>query len=100
MQYLSATYTIITQTSTVKHAETDNIYLRMTLVGSYGKVQTPYFDDPDRDDFIKGASDKFVFGGLKDVGEVQCLDITVGGDDWWLFDSVSTFCNWILYNVQ
>ena len=61
----------------------------MTLLGSDGKVQTDYFDDPDRDDFIKGANDKFVFGGLKEVGEIHCLDINVGGDDWWLWDSVS-----------
>ena len=61
----------------------------MTLLGSFGKVQTPYFDDPNRDDFVRGAADKFVFEGLKEVGEIHCIELQAGGDDWWLFDSVS-----------
>jgi len=86
-------YTIITETSNVKNAETDNIYLRMTLIGAYANVLTPYFDEPDRDDFKKGASEAFVFSGLKEVGEIHCIDISVGGDDWWLFKTILVYSN-------
>ena len=68
----------------------------MTLLGSYGKVQTPYFDDPNRDDFIRGAADKFVFSGLNEVGEIHCIELSAGGDDSWLFDSVSKHLNRII----
>ncbi|KAL5268157.1 hypothetical protein ACHWQZ_G002123 [Mnemiopsis leidyi] len=87
----ATTYTIITQTANSNNANTDEIYLKMTLLGSFGKVQTPYFDDPNRDDFVRGAADKFVFEGLKEVGEIHCIELQAGGDDWWLFDSVLVF---------
>ena len=72
----------------MEHSETDNIYLRMRITGANGTVTTGYFDVKDRDDFQKGAADKFEFTGLADVGEILCIEPFVGGDDWWKFTSV------------
>ena len=91
--FSTASYTIYTYTSMVNHAETDDIDLRILLEGSEGSVRTGYFDNPGKDDFVRGAMDRFVFTGLAEVGHIHCIRLEAGADDWWMFDKVRARLN-------
>lgn len=86
------TYYVTTTTSTDFHSGSDNIYPRLKIIGKKGRKNpsavTGYLFDPRRNNFERGRQDMFVFQGLADVGRVKCIEVTVDGDDKWLFEMI------------
>jgi len=81
-------YDIETKTAREKHADTDDIKVHLTLHGSNGKFNFGELDNPTRNDFEKGRTDRFSNWG-EDIGDTKCVELNVFRDDAWLFDWIS-----------
>jgi len=86
------TYFVSITTSTDRDSGSDNIHPRLKIFGKKGKkklsTKTGYLFDPRRNNFERGRADMFVFQGLADVGRIKCIEVTVDGDDKWLFEMI------------
>ena len=61
----------------------------MKLLGTHGEVIIGYFDNHNYDEFEIGRLDDFTFTGIKDVGDIKCIELFVEDNDFWCFDRVS-----------
>lgn len=81
------TYEIITTTATEDWSDTDN-WISIAITGSKGTTNTGILDNKDYNDFMQGESDHFIFPGMKDVKKIKCIEVTVRGEDAWLFTTI------------
>ena len=78
-------YTVITQTSNIKIAESDDINLTITIHGQYGDVTTRKIESFDR-----GIEDTFKFD-MDDVGDIDSITLTANAPNYynaWCFDYI------------
>jgi len=83
------TYAVTATTSNRWYAGSDNIWASVTITGSTGTTETGVLDNKMYNDFKGGSTDRFVFPGMKDVGCIKCITVTVRGTDGWLFTSIT-----------
>ena len=82
-------YTLEVTTSTIRHADSDNIDLRVTLSGSEGDVFSGFVNNKDENNFESGETDIFILPDLKWIGRLECITMTVAARDKWLFETIT-----------
>jgi hypothetical protein len=84
------TYYLVVETANKTEAGSDSIHVKAIIHGT-NDVYTGYLDNEDRDDFVVGENDVFIFPGMGLAGRLECLTLLCWGDDSWEFDWIVVF---------